>query len=159
MPFKDPAAKKMYDSKRIRESPRYVPNSEHTPEALTVIRERRREYQRRFRATHAAYGRERSKAWRYANPDKVKYMDRRGQLRRRYGLTPAEFEALVMQQEGMCKICRKLLEPGRNTHVDHDHDTKVIRGVLCGQCNVLIGMAHNSPGILEQAITYLKETK
>jgi len=62
---------------------------------------------------------------------------RRNQLRR-YGLTPEEFLARLKRQNGKCAICPAPLKPrGKDgAHVDHDHETQKVRGLLCRNCNV-----------------------
>lgn len=69
------------------------------------------------------------------------------------GLTRAESKKLRKGRK--CCICgvRKKL------HIDHNHDTGKIRGVLCSQCNTGIGMLKESPAILGSAIQYLIATR
>jgi hypothetical protein len=74
---------------------------------------------------------------RITHPDKQK-----GYNLRRYGLTLEAFRALLAKQEGKCAICRVLLWLGKGkgcAHVDHDHMTKKVRGILCSDCNCGIG--------------------
>jgi hypothetical protein len=56
-----------------------------------------------------------------------------------------------------CEIC---FSDGSNHKkklcVDHNHDTGIVRGILCGHCNVGIGMFHDNPDKLKKAIQYLK---
>ncbi len=68
---------------------------------------------------------------------------------------------LRTQQEGRCKICRtpESAAPGRRLHLDHDHATGVIRGLLCGNCNVGLGQFKDSPKLLAAAIRYLQATQ
>lgn len=56
-------------------------------------------------------------------------------------------------QEGKCKICFEFSE---KLHVDHDHETGVVRGLLCGNHNRMLGMAKENVLIFESAITYLR---
>jgi hypothetical protein len=72
-------------------------------------------------------------------------------LRRRYGIGAAEFDELVRQQGGVCAIC------GREDpeHVDHDHATGDVRGILCFNCNGGLGQFHDSIEFLEAAAAYL----
>jgi predicted RNA-binding protein YlxR (DUF448 family) len=77
-------------------------------------------------------------------------------LLRDWGLTAAEFDALLARQGGACAICQDPLRPGRSTHIDHDHATYAIRGLLCGTCNRGIGSLRDSVELLERAIAYLR---
>jgi hypothetical protein len=67
------------------------------------------------------------------------YLERNGgtrdyHLRRRYGLTAADVEAMIEAQGGRCAVCTQKPE-----HVDHDHRTKRVRGILCFNCNQALG--------------------
>jgi hypothetical protein len=59
--------------------------------------------------------------------------------KRKYNLTSEQFNILLRNQNHQCKICKKQLEKGRKTHVDHNHKTGKIRGVLCHNCNTALG--------------------
>jgi ribosomal protein L24E len=61
---------------------------------------------------------------------------RRQSLRRRYGLTIEQFDEMLAEQGGVCAICGTDTPLGRGTfHVDHDHQTGQVRGLLCHPCN------------------------
>jgi hypothetical protein len=61
-------------------------------------------------------------------------------LERRYGITRDEYEELKAGQGHKCALCHTdLAGLGRSVHVDHDHDTGEVRGILCIECNLLIG--------------------
>jgi len=81
--------------------------------------------------------------------------EQRGHHRRlhEYGLTFEEYSALLDEQEGRCAICREEFEGA--PHVDHDHETRKVRGLLCHHCNTGIGLLRNVK-ILKQAISYLR---
>lgn len=79
-------------------------------------------------------------------------------LQLRYGITSTEVANLLEAQGGRCGICGQGLTIGnKNLHVDHDHDTKEVRGVLCRQCNQGIGLFAEDIVRMENAIAYLKE--
>lgn len=79
---------------------------------------------------------------------------------RAYGITQEEFEKLLKSQSGKCEICSVvLIESHKNFApcVDHDHDSGVIRGLLCKRCNVGLGNFGESAERLLSAIKYLKK--
>lgn len=88
---------------------------------------------------------------------------RRSRLKSAYGLTVELFEEMLASQGGGCAVCGDLPEPGKSLHVDHDHSCcsgerscgKCVRGLLCSNCNLLLGLASDSPSLLRSAITYL----
>jgi hypothetical protein len=73
-------------------------------------------------------------------------------LRRRYGIGQADFDELLAEQGGVCAIC-KAADP---EHVDHDHDTGYVRGLLCFNCNGGLGQFRDHAGHLAGAIEYLR---
>lgn len=79
-------------------------------------------------------------------------------LEKRYKLTHADYEKLLKEQKGKCKICQTTFPGGRrNTFsVDHCHKTNQIRGLLCIKCNSLLGQANDDITILQRAILYLE---
>lgn len=84
---------------------------------------------------------------------------------RRHGLSQEQMDEWVSSQGGVCAICGGLpgkigrsTSPGR-LHIDHCHSTGKIRGLLCGRCNTMLGLAKDDPDILVRAINYLAKAK
>ncbi len=77
---------------------------------------------------------------------------RRWHIRSRYKASVEQIEALYVQQGGKCGICKK---PLRRYHIDHDHRTKIIRGLLCHRCNVRIG-GWEDQGFREAALRWIE---
>lgn len=75
-----------------------------------------------------------------------------------YGLSPEQYEELLVKQQYSCSICgRHETEFSRKLAVDHDHVTGEIFGLLCQQCNHTLLGKFRSPGIFAKAAEYLKE--
>lgn len=73
-------------------------------------------------------------------------------LRRRYGITPEEYDALLAEQGGGCAICdRTPEENGRRLAIDHDHACCPDRRRTCGQCirGLLCTPCNNRLGVIE----------
>ena len=82
-------------------------------------------------------------------------------IKKIYGLTKEEYQALLTLQNNSCAICQvNFTKRGtkRKPHIDHDHVTGRIRGVLCGPCNMGIGQLKDSIDIIESALKYLKNS-
>jgi Recombination endonuclease VII len=73
-------------------------------------------------------------------------------LDHRYGISAAQFEWLKLRQDGRCAICRE----APAVHVDHDHRTKQVRGLLCFNCNRGLGYLDDDLVTLCRAADYLK---
>ena len=63
---------------------------------------------------------------------------------------------MINEQDGKCAICGTRLEIGRNTHVDHNHLTGKLRGVLCNKCNLHLGWLEK-PGFMEIVMGYVNK--
>ncbi|WP_425557175.1 endonuclease VII domain-containing protein [Deinococcus carri] len=105
----------------------------------------------------------------YCKPCKVNYnkeyrarfgntAERDRARRRKYGLTPEQFDGLWDIQGGRCLTCNRVITRERAGHaIDHCHSTGKVRGILCTQCNVALGMAQESPDILMALASYIRE--
>lgn len=81
------------------------------------------------------------------------------QLRKKYGISEAEYREMLERQNSRCAICEIDIAGGRGIfHVDHCHTTKAVRGLLCMQCNHGLGNFRDNPGFLRRAIAYLEAT-
>lgn len=76
-------------------------------------------------------------------------------LRLKYGMSLDDYYALSAKQNNVCAICNKPNRNGARLCVDHDHKTQKIRGLLCTNCNSLLGLANDDTLIFENAIKYI----
>lgn len=78
-------------------------------------------------------------------------------MRLRYGISPKDYDLMVISQEGRCLICEGSI---RRLHIDHCHATGVVRGLLCTKCNHTVGWYEllNNDSVLNSKIKeYLNE--
>ena len=119
----------------------------------------------------AAYARE----WRKKNPDKARQASRNyyarnreamqsrdrqrrpyrleAHLLRRYGISQEQYDEILAKQGGKCGVCEANFGD-RRPHVDHDHATGNVRGILCAGCNHGLGYVEKD-GFIERARAYL----
>ena len=119
-------------------------------------KECRKDYDKKWRADNKDKTKKTKEKWLLKNQDYRQIVSVRSHLKRKYGMTIEEYERMVENQNGVCAICKKPDTIARLS-VDHNHKTKKIRGLLCRNCNSVLGLAKDSPIILESAIKYLKE--
>ena len=87
---------------------------------------------------------------------------RRAHSVRRYGITLEQRDALLAAQGGTCALCpAEIGFSGRGfdrstAHIDHDHATGKVRGILCASCNTALGRLGDSVESLERAVKYLR---
>lgn len=81
----------------------------------------------------------------------LKVNARKNHLRREYGITPSDYDNMLADQGGRCRICQER----RTLVVDHDHSTGRVRGLLCNCCNRCIGQLGDQYESVSKAQTYL----
>ena len=124
-----------------------------------------REYMRKYRKEKPEVTRRANAAWYARNREGQKARSREAyhkvrwpsHLKRKYGITPQQYDAMHSAQGGCCAIC-KGAEPGGRTkrfHVDHCHQTGKVRQLLCNACNHLLGCARDRSDVLRAAADYL----
>ena len=79
-------------------------------------------------------------------------------LKTTFGITPEQYNELVALQLGGCAICKKPCSYRDNLSIDHDHESNQIRGLLCTNCNLIVGIVEKNEGLVIEAIEYLKRT-
>lgn len=80
------------------------------------------------------------KSWTDRNREYVRESQREKQYKNRYGITVADYDRMLLAQGGRCAICKTDKSLGRGRfHVDHDHATGRVRGILCHLCNTALG--------------------
>jgi DNA-directed RNA polymerase subunit RPC12/RpoP len=74
-------------------------------------------------------------------------------------LSFADKELMLFSQNYLCAACGKDLNTieAERICIDHDHITGKVRGILCSNCNVALGQAHDNIGILYKLIAYLNK--
>lgn len=80
------------------------------------------------------------------------------QLRFKYGIGINEYNKMLAEQNGKCAICDGVNHNRKKLSVDHCHETGKIRGLLCEKCNSVLGWAKDSTLVLQNAISYLKDS-
>lgn len=83
---------------------------------------------------------------------------------RTYGITLEEYDHMFQEQGKVCAICKQPEKKidGRShqvqrLHVDHDHKTGKVRGLLCNTCNVILGLVDDDPDYFKLLVTYLEK--
>jgi hypothetical protein len=133
---------------------------------LELARERDRlraarnsEYNKKYRAENHERRMENKRKWRKANPERAKLESKKAKCKT-YGVTVVEYDALVAAQGHKCAVCGTD-HPGRKKGdwlIDHCHETKAVRGLLCHNCNCGLGHFRDSVAVLQRAIDYLNSS-
>lgn len=103
-----------------------------------------------------------NKEWQARNPEKARESWKKAELKsrnplrdraRKYGLTRAELVAMIESAEGKCQICDRETE---RLAVDHCHNSRKVRGLLCLQCNTALGSFEDDLERMQKAVEYVK---
>ena len=98
-------------------------------------------------------------AYTKANTSKLAYLHKMKNIERKYGITRAQYEEMLSQQNYKCKSCHRQLNGVRgplSPCVDHCHKTSKVRGILCKNCNHALGHVNDDIDRLLKLIEYLK---
>ncbi len=122
-------------------------NEEHKDRVRAASR---RHYEKNKEAIHDDH---------FANrPAKLARM-RRTRMLQRYGITVEQYDLMSLEQDNLCAICRQPQISDRMLSVDHCHGHGAVRGLLCVHCNAALGLAQDSPWMLEAMRDYLLKWK
>lgn len=95
----------------------------------------------------------------YADPE-IKRRRRMYEAKRNYGLSEEEYDAMLVSQGGVCAICGTDSPIGKGgLHIDHDHVTGKVRGLLCQRCNIGVGFLGDSEEIITKTLGYLRRSR
>ena len=92
----------------------------------------------------------------YSDPER-KFQYRKRYIEREFGIKYEQYDKMLEAQEGVCTICGKpeTKPNAKYLAVDHNHETGVIRGLLCNNCNRALGLLGDNVETLQNAINYL----
>jgi hypothetical protein len=113
--------------------------------------------QKKYNAENKVTRRAVQKQWETKN--RTEY-DHDGHLKRKYGISTEQYDAMLMEQGGHCALCPRT-QPAPNPKVrrfsvDHDHGTGRTRRLLCQWCNTAIGFLNDDPTLLREAANYVE---
>ena len=136
----------------------------HRPECKACTAARRKRWYEANREREIA----RVKAWQQSNADRlneyrrtrrvlpeVKARERDGHLRRKFQLTSEQYDAMLPEQGDACAVCGREPKAGKSFHVDHNHETGALRGLVCFSCNSALGNLHEDEARISALLTYL----
>jgi hypothetical protein len=116
------------------------------------------EYMRNYRVANKQRLSDAAKAYRQkCDPKEWSKKNRASHLKTKYGLTVPEYNALLKVQGGNCAICKTANWVNREPHVDHDHATGRVRGILCPSCNTAVGFIKENPVTAWAMAEYLEK--
>ena len=117
------------------------------------IKKRKKDYYKKNKEKILKYKKE--------NKEKIKILNQNLHLKNTFGITLEQYNKLLEEHNGVCAICKtkEFIKDSignvRRLAVDHNHKTGKIRGLLCFNCNQMLGKAKDNKQILINAIEYL----
>lgn len=131
-----------------------------------------KETQRRWRKNNPGRAKELYTQWINNNPEKAKKMHQKAQKQyyrknkekkaarerqRKYGISMEQYEDFLKIQNNSCAGCLTQNPKGRGSwHVDHNHKTNKVRGLLCHDCNFVLGLVKDDSDTLERLSAYVQ---
>jgi hypothetical protein len=77
-------------------------------------------------------------------------------LKDKYGLTVEQYDAMLEAQGGVCATCGKPCDRRKRLAVDHAHETRKVRGLLCERCNLALGLLGEDPETISRMAEYVR---
>ena len=117
-------------------------------------------YMRRWNSDNRDNVRQRNREYKIRCSDNYQ----NSKLKHLFGITLDQYMQMLVDQDFVCKICSrperaKLHGKIKNLAVDHCHDTGKVRGLLCAQCNTVLGTVEDNIERLYSMIQYLKKSR
>jgi hypothetical protein len=136
------------------------------------LREKHKIYSANWRVNNIEKVREQSKLgarkYRNSNPEKARKSDRNSKIKKKYGITPDDYDQMLEDQGGVCTNlnCKSSPPEGGYLDVDHDHACcpgskscgKCVRGLLCKPCNLAAGLLRDSVEVTQGLAEYFKRS-
>jgi hypothetical protein len=167
------------DGKRTKKQPSNKKNEdslERKKKEEVARKKKRARWNRNYRKRHKLEIADSQRAYRARKRKDPKFVKKEREANRKrryatYGITIDDYDVMFARQRGLCLICkgkRKRKKPnpkkkckdgrrhnGKQLCVDHCHKLKMVRGLLCGRCNSMIGYGDDDPWILSEGSKYL----
>jgi hypothetical protein len=99
------------------------------------------------------------------DPEHMQRISWRSKIKRLYGLSEDQYNAMLDKQGACCAICKSDTSWSRNYKhkkngssrfmVDHCHETGKVRGLLCTRCNRALGLLGDRTDLFLRAVEYL----
>ncbi len=139
------------ETKKVEE---FCKNRTRSDGYSNMCRQCSRDYNKQYYVKNEKHLKEKFKIYNANNKDKIKNRD----LKRKYGLSIADINSKLIEQDFKCLIGGEKID-SRTAKVDHCHKTGKVRGLLCSNCNVALGLLKDSPKALREAIKYLTKRR
>jgi hypothetical protein len=97
---------------------------------------------------------ERNAKWAKDNPEKAKSASIATSRKIKYGISREDYSKMLVNQDNSCAICK--IQIGWEASVDHCHNSNIVRGLLCKNCNLGLGGFKDNIQIIRKAIHYVK---
>lgn len=115
-----------------------------------------RKQQKKRYDNNAEFARARQRGYNAHNPQTIRKIN----LKKKYGITLEQYNAMFIFQGGVCLICgypETVSRNGKikNLAIDHNHATGEIRGLLCQKCNQALGLLNENPVIIRSLLKYI----
>lgn len=118
---------------------------------------------RKYSMVHKVETLIRWKKWQIDNPEQYRKVYYENNWRQKGILneekkpfTIEDFDRLAVLQSNLCKICLKPENDFKQLSVDHNHETGIVRGLLCHKCNIGLGHFQDNVNYIQNAIMYLR---
>lgn len=129
-------------------------NKEKVAEYVRNWRRKNPEWCAEYRAKNKEKRAAANKRWREKYPERASKHWKKCSVKKRFGITVEQYDALLRAQGGACHICGEVKS---KMDLDHNHKTGKLRKFLCSPCNLLVGNIESNRDRLQAVLNYLEE--
>lgn len=108
---------------------------EYTRQWATLNRDKIRRYHREYDLRNRPRRRKIWRRWYLSHRDSFRESRKIRRLRYNYGLSREQYEKMIAEQKGKCALCNRAVR----LEIDHEHNSRHVRGLLCRECNLAVG--------------------
>lgn len=145
--------KQWYDNNKEKRKQYIDTNKEKIKEYNKQWHIDNKEHIKQYRIDNQKEIKEKRKLYKSNKKEEIKRYD----LKHRYNITLEQYTEFLNKQEGKCAICHNQFKSTKDTHIDHNHITKKVRGLLCFKCNRGLGYFNDNKNTLNNASKYIND--
>lgn len=134
------------------------PSGSHSkrPKCKACLRKEGTEFYRKRLAKNPDYNKNRFDRWPSRKKEHYQAVNRALKLKKNFSMSITDYEDMLSTQNGLCALCGTPPDEGKRLAVDHNHQTRAIRGLIHSRCNIAIAQLQDSPALCKLAAAYLE---
>ena len=153
MPLKDKEERKAYSKEYRKKNKKKL--KEYKKNYFQEHREREIKKNKEWIKNNLEKHREHNRSYAKKHKERIKTYGRKWSIKKTYKISYEDWLKIWESQDGKCAICGESFVKPSDAHTDHNHKTGKIRGLLCRNCNIAVGLFKDNPELTIKATEYI----